>query len=465
MTDFPTLPTSTDQVPDVEVAAPDTSARRTPRPVALAMLTLSTVAAAAAGVWAAQTSLADALALPVEVKIGGGIAAVLVIVLLAWSAGSVVAGLVADRGARDVALDVASWVVALIAGFLAAAGQVAFAHWAGIEGWTAYLVPGILEPSVVVLLLLANRRVQKAVAGLPTKPIGKLMALAALLGGFAVYTNVVHSPARSGLVFGAATVIGLILWWVKLQDTAGAELIEDAPQSKRLSRRTARYRILRWIILPRQTLRAWLISLDHSIDDAERGLELARRWRRFYNESRAAGVGRSDARRFATNGVDEYMHARARTDARAYGRTGAYADAREIAAEPQTVSARTEADTSQVSAALVGEPPALPSAAPAATPAARVPLVRAPRRPASSGRPPARKAAAKAARPAPDVSDLMPAGRAVRDRLAADGRALTRDALLAGLRADGVSCSSERASALLAALNHEPHPAPALASA
>jgi hypothetical protein len=60
------------------------------------------------------------------------------------------------------------------------------------------------------------------------------------------------------------------------------------------------------------------------------------------------------------------------------------------------------------------------------------------------------------------VTELLPAGRAVRDRLAADGRALTRDALVAGLRSDGVTCSSQRAGVLLTALNHEPHSAPAL---
>lgn len=300
-------PAETSAVTTVETPEPEAPTRRTPRPLALATLALSTVATVAAGVWVSRVSLADALALPTGVKVGGGVAAALVVALLVWSATSVATALVAGRSSRDVALDVASWVVALIAGFLAAAGQVAFAHWAGIEGWTAYLVPGILEPSVVVLLLLANRRVQKAVAKQPTKPIGPLMALAALLGGFAVYTNVVHSPARSGLVFGAATVIGLILWWVKLQDSAGAVLIIDAPQSKRLSRRTARYRVLRWIILPRQTLRAWLISLDHSIDDAERGLDLARRWRREYTESRDTGVGVFAARRFASSQIDKYL--------------------------------------------------------------------------------------------------------------------------------------------------------------
>lgn len=53
-----------------------------------------------------------------------------------------------------------------------------------------------------------------------------------------------------------------------------------------------------------------------------------------------------------------------------------------------------------------------------------------------------------------DVTALLPAGRTVRDRLAAAGRPLTRSALIAGLREAGHTVSTDRASALLAALNN-----------
>lgn len=55
----------------------------------------------------------------------------------------------------------------------------------------------------------------------------------------------------------------------------------------------------------------------------------------------------------------------------------------------------------------------------------------------------------------PDVTDLLPAGRTVADRLVAESRSLTRSALLAGLRSDGVSCSTDRAGALLDRLTAE----------
>ena len=52
----------------------------------------------------------------------------------------------------------------------------------------------------------------------------------------------------------------------------------------------------------------------------------------------------------------------------------------------------------------------------------------------------------------PDISDLLPAGRRIADRLARQGRPLSRSVLLAELRADGRRCSTERAGALLALL-------------
>jgi hypothetical protein len=81
-----------------------------------------------------------------------------------------------------------------------------------------------------------------------------------------------------------------------------------------------------------------------------------------------------------------------------------------------------------------------------------------PARVAAAARPSRRssvRASASTDRPQ-DVAALLPAGAAVQARLAAAGRALTRDALLAGLREDGHTVSSARASALYAALRATP---------
>ena len=281
--------------------------RRPVRSGAVVALVASGVAVVTGAVWAARTSFDAVQAWPWPSVVAAGLAAVTVVLVLAWSLTSVAGAVLAGRTSRDLALDIASWTVAGVAGFLAAYGQVAFAVWAGVTGWERFLVPGILEPSVVVLLLLANRRVHRRRAGQPAKPIGKLLALAALLGAFAVYTNVVHAGGMSGLVFGAATVVGLILWWVKLQDDAAPDDWDDAPHSARLSRRTAKYRLVRWVILPGQTRRAWLISLDHSVNDAEQGLDLARQWQRAYDESREAKKPRRIARQHASRHIDAVL--------------------------------------------------------------------------------------------------------------------------------------------------------------
>ncbi len=52
----------------------------------------------------------------------------------------------------------------------------------------------------------------------------------------------------------------------------------------------------------------------------------------------------------------------------------------------------------------------------------------------------------------PDVADLLPAARAAREELLQDGRAVTRDALAAWLRANGHPVSNARITSLLRAL-------------
>src|SRR4051794_22563745 len=104
------------------------------------------------------------------------------------------------------------WLLAAVATALAASGQVQFARWAGINDVRAYAVPAVLELVAVAFLLLGYRRARRGDSSIA------LWAIAAIVGGFAVYTNVVHSGPRAGLVFGAASAITMILWFVKLRD-------------------------------------------------------------------------------------------------------------------------------------------------------------------------------------------------------------------------------------------------------
>jgi len=73
-------------------------------------------------------------------------------------------------------------------------------------------------------------------------------------------------------------------------------------------------------------------------------------------------------------------------------------------------------------------------------------------RPASRRRERTRSTEDRTATGGPDVADLLGPGRAVADRLAAQGRSLSRRSLIAGLREDGHTVSTGRASALLRVL-------------
>ncbi|NED51771.1 DUF2637 domain-containing protein [Micromonospora aurantiaca] len=66
------------------------------------------------------------------------------------------------------------------------------------------------------------------------------------------------------------------------------------------------------------------------------------------------------------------------------------------------------------------------------------------------------------AQPSGDVGELLPAARTVRDRLAADGQALTRAALAEALRAAGHTVSNTRVSELLKTLKVESSAPPRL---
>ncbi|MFG1672911.1 DUF2637 domain-containing protein [Micromonospora sp. NPDC049282] len=68
----------------------------------------------------------------------------------------------------------------------------------------------------------------------------------------------------------------------------------------------------------------------------------------------------------------------------------------------------------------------------------------------------------RSAQPSGDVAELLPAARKVRDRLAADGQALTRAALAEALRAAGHTVSNTRVSELLKTLKVESSAPPEL---
>jgi hypothetical protein len=160
------------------------------------------------------------------------------------------------------------WLLAASATILAASGQVEYAVTADITDLRRFLVPAILEIAAIFLILGGYLR---ACDG--DSP-ALLWLLAATVTGFATWTNLTHGGPRAGRIFAAATVITFILWLLKLRDryraARRASGLIDAP--------TAKFRLIRWIVMPRLTARAWLIAVEYSLRDADDALDRARLW-------------------------------------------------------------------------------------------------------------------------------------------------------------------------------------------
>jgi Protein of unknown function (DUF2637) len=189
-------------------------------------------------------------------------------------------------------LSLSVWSLAGVATILAATGQVEFARWAGITDLRAYAVPAVLELVAVAFLLIGYRRARRGDSA------SMLWLLAAVVGGFAVYTNVVHTGGRSGLVFGAASAITLLLWFVKLRD----DYRHFQRQTGQATRPRPKLGAL-WLVAPRLSTRAWVVATRRRISTVDEAVGYAEVWRAVYEDSRTARVGRRLARRTAWQSV------------------------------------------------------------------------------------------------------------------------------------------------------------------
>jgi Protein of unknown function (DUF2637) len=186
------------------------------------------------------------------------------------------------------------WALAAVATVLAASGQIEFARWAGIADIRAYAVPAVLELVAVAFLLIGYRRARRGDSA------AMLWLLAAGVGAFAVYTNVVHSGGRAGLVFGAASAITLILWFVKLRD----DYRDFQRQTGQATRPRPKLGAL-WLVAPRLSLRAWVIATRRRISTVDEAVGYAEVWRAVFEDARAARVSHRLARRTAWRSVAE----------------------------------------------------------------------------------------------------------------------------------------------------------------
>src|SRR5258705_1825531 len=191
-------------------------------------------------------------------------------------------------------LSLTVWSLAAVASVLAASGQVEFAHWAGITDVRAFAVPAVLELVAVAFLLTGYRRARRGDSATG------LWLLAAAVGGFAVYTNVAHSGGRSGLVFGAASAITLVLWFVKLRDDY-RQFLRSAGQATRPRPKLGPL----WLVAPRLSTRAWVVATRRRVSTVDEAVGYAEVWRAGDEEGRTAPVPRRLARRTAWGSVAE----------------------------------------------------------------------------------------------------------------------------------------------------------------
>jgi hypothetical protein len=171
---------------------------------------------------------------------------------------------------------------------------VHFAHWAGITDVRAYAVPAVLELVAVAFLLIGYRRARRG-----DSP-SALWLLATAVGGFAIYTNVVHTGGRSGLVFGAASAVTLLLWFVKLRD----DYRHFQRETGRATRPRPKLGAL-WLVAPRLSTRAWVLAARRRISTVDEAVGYAEVWRAVYEDARTANVRRRLSRRTAWRSVAE----------------------------------------------------------------------------------------------------------------------------------------------------------------
>ncbi|WP_432830723.1 DUF2637 domain-containing protein [Dactylosporangium sp. CA-092794] len=182
---------------------------------------------------------------------------------------------------------VLGWLLAAAATALAASGQIEYAISADITDWRRYLVPAILEIAAVFLILGGYLRACDGDS--PTL----LWLLAAAITGFATWTNLTHGGPRAGRIYAAATVVTFVLWLLKLRDRYRAARrrsgLIDVP--------TAKFRLVRWLVMPGLTVRAWLLAVEYSLQDPDRALRYAHLWHDTVRDAGAATGGTRRAQR------------------------------------------------------------------------------------------------------------------------------------------------------------------------
>lgn len=194
---------------------------------------------------------------------------------------------VREPSALRYGLPSALWTMSTVASLMAGVGQFDFAGSVHINGIVRIGVPLILEPFAVVLMLLGYRQGRRKRSPYP------LWLLAAGVGGFAFYTNVVFAHA-AGLVFGAATAAAMIAWFVKLRIdlTHYLEAIGHIPPGRPKLGKLA-------LVAPRVALHAWTVAVRRRVLTTDDAVTNAEVWIMVCDDTYAALREKKTSRRTA----------------------------------------------------------------------------------------------------------------------------------------------------------------------
>lgn len=139
------------------------------------------------------------------------------------------------------------------------------------DGWE-YVVPLALDGAALYSGTLAIRAVLSGDSAIGARLLTALYALAA--AGFNAYhaQSAPGGNTASALFFAGASLSAVVLWDVTLRALRRDQLREagliEAP--------LPRWRLLRWIVAPGETARAWRLAVVEQINDPAEALRLAR---------------------------------------------------------------------------------------------------------------------------------------------------------------------------------------------
>jgi hypothetical protein len=143
-------------------------------------------------------------------------------------------------------------------------------QWLGLEGYWAVLVPLVLDAAALHLARLSMRSVLKGDSALVDRALVWVYALGSAVLNFSHGDEALGTAGA--LFFGGASVSAVVVWDRTLRSYRRDALREVGAVEPPLPR----FRMLRWIVDPKVTARAWRAAVIESVGSPAEALALSR---------------------------------------------------------------------------------------------------------------------------------------------------------------------------------------------